>query len=104
VSTTTEQVDIADIWFDLRSGKKRLEDFADEVVDRATELSDLSRIELQEFFDNGVRLEKSSPRAGSNAPEFRLESLDQRGKRTGKLVQLSQQLEKPVALVFGSYT
>lgn len=98
------KVNIEEFWFDLRSGQKHLTDFPDDVVNHATELSNLNRLELQAVFDRGVLHEKSSPRVGNQAPEFRLELLNRQGRRTGKFIRLSQNLEKPVALVFGNYT
>jgi hypothetical protein len=98
------KIDFQEFWFNLRAGRNRLDDFSDDVVARATELSHLGRSELQSFFDTGVAREKSSPKVGTKAPEFRLERLDQNGNRTGHSIHLAQILDKPVALVFGSYT
>ncbi|MDH3641135.1 MAG: hypothetical protein OES38_03510 [Gammaproteobacteria bacterium] len=97
-------IDFQEFWFDLRNGRKRLDDFADDVVKRATELSHVGRSELQAFFDTGVARETTSPKPGSKAPDFQLERLDAKGKQTGESVQLARTLDKPVALVFGSYT
>jgi len=44
------------------------------------------------------------PQPGDIAPDFELELLDKDLKRAGKTVQLSALKEKPVALMFGSYT
>ena len=103
-NVSDDGIDFQKFWFDLRTGKKRLDDFADDVVKRATELSHLGRSELQAFFDTGVARETSSPKSGSKAPDFQLERLDARGNQTGKSIQLAKILDKPVALVFGSYT
>jgi hypothetical protein len=104
MGVSNETIDIASVWFELHSGAKRLDDFSEEVLRETTKVSSLSRGELQAFFDKGVRLEKSSPRAGSRAPDFQLDAIDHNGNRTGEMVQLSEALDKPVALVFGSYT
>jgi hypothetical protein len=104
MSVPNSAIDIASVWFELRSGAKRLDDFPEEVLREATQVSSLSHSELQAFFDKGVRLEKSSAKVGRKAPEFRLHGIDDQGNRTGEMVQLSETLDKPVALVFGSYT
>jgi hypothetical protein len=100
----TKKVDFDKFWFDLRSGERRLDEFPEDVVTRATELSSLNPDELQAFFDRGVVNEQSSPGIGDVAPGFQLESLDSQGNRTANMVRLSEKLDKPVALVFGSYT
>ena len=102
--TAIDKVDFDKFWFDLRSGESRLDEFPEDVVTRATELSSIDRDELQAFFDKGVLAEQSFPGIGDVAPDFQLESLDSQGNRTGTLVRLSEKLDKPVALVFGSYT
>ncbi|MCZ6853073.1 MAG: hypothetical protein O7G86_04050 [Gammaproteobacteria bacterium] len=90
---SNETIDIASIWFELRTGAKRLDDFPEGVLREATKVSRQSRGELQAFFDNGIRLEKSSPRAGSKAPDFQLDAIDHNGNRTGEVVQLSGALD-----------
>ena len=47
---------------------------------------------------------RRAPRPGDPAPDFRLERLDGKGQRTGSYERLRDHLDKPVALVFGSYT
>ncbi len=38
------------------------------------------------------------------APDFALELLSEKGERTGETRRLSDAYDKPVALIFGSYT
>lgn len=45
-----------------------------------------------------------APRVGAEAPDFALEKLTATGRRTGEFLTLSSLREKPVALIFGSYT
>ncbi len=45
-----------------------------------------------------------SPGPGTPAPNFRLELIDAGGTRTGEIRALTDHLDKPVALIFGSYT
>jgi len=44
------------------------------------------------------------PPVGSPAPDFELDVLDRRRKRTGETVRLSDLRGRPVGLMFGSYT
>ncbi|MDE0941011.1 MAG: hypothetical protein OSB58_01070 [Alphaproteobacteria bacterium] len=55
--------------------------------------------------------EEAAPAVGDPAPDFRLELLTPKGKRTGRMVSLSssfasnpQNSGRPVGLIFGSYT
>ena len=44
------------------------------------------------------------PKVASEAPDFELDVLDRKRKRSGETIRLSNLRGKPVALVFGSYT
>tara|TARA_B100001971_G_C18253676_1_gene580265 strand:- start:2574 stop:2891 length:318 start_codon:yes stop_codon:yes gene_type:complete len=88
----------------LRSGKKRLDDCPTEVVEQLTGMFKTSREKLQHRFDQDRERESNSPGPGSTAPDFNLAQLDATGKRNGASVHLSDRLDKPVALIFGSYT
>ena len=48
--------------------------------------------------------DESTPAVGSMAPDFEVERLDDKGKRTGDMFQLSSTRGRPVALLMGSYT
>ena len=102
--STVNKVNFSEFMVSLRSGAKRLDDFPDDVVNRVVEMFGSSRQDLQARFDQGVLVEKNSPKPGTAAPDFQLELMDKAGNRTDDLVQLSTQLDKPVALIFGSYT
>lgn len=44
------------------------------------------------------------PPLGAPAPDFEIDMLDRRRKRTGETVRLSALRGRPVGLIFGSYT
>lgn len=44
------------------------------------------------------------PQPGTMAPDFELDVLTRERKRTGERIRLSSLREKPVGLIFGSYT
>ena len=88
----------------LRSGETRLDDLPDMAVDRLTEMMKLTREQLQARYDSSAEREAASPKPGDKAPAFELERLDATGARTGDMRALTDHLDKPVALVFGSYT
>jgi hypothetical protein len=65
----------------------------------------MTRDELRILIEGRViRDKKISPKVGDDAPDFEVELLDERGKRTGEMMQLSSQFGKPIGLIFGSYT
>lgn len=88
----------------LRSGKKRLDECPEEVVEQLTSMFKTTPEKLQNRFDKDRDRERNSPKPGSRAPDFNLELLDGKGKRSGEMVRLSDHFDKPVALIFGSYT
>lgn len=88
----------------LRSGKKRLDECPTEVVEQLTSMFKTTEEKLQRRFDQDRDRERNSPTPGSSAPDFNLEQLDDKGKRTGEWLRLSDHLDKPAALIFGSYT
>lgn len=51
-----------------------------------------------------VEADKRSPQVGESAPDFELELLSVAGIRTGSFLKLSSLKDKPVGLIFGSYT
>ncbi len=88
----------------LRTGKTRLDELPDEVADRFTTMMNTDRASLQSRFDRTAQRERRSPKAGMRAPVFDLELLDAVGKRTAETRALADHLDKPIALIFGSYT
>ena len=106
VSETTERprIDFRQLMIELRKGEARLDDFEPDVVAHFERLMKAPKEKLQAQFDAEVARERNSPRPGSAAPDFKLELLDEAGKRTGKLRRLSDYYNKPVALIFGSFT
>ena len=101
---TQSRINFADFMTKLRRGETRLDDLPEEAVDRLCEMYKTTKEKLQARFDDGLEREKNSPTAGKKAPDFNLERLDAAGKRTGAPVRLYDNLDKPVALIFGSYT
>jgi len=51
-----------------------------------------------------IEREKNVPVQGGLCHDFELEFLAVNGERTGKMFKLSENFDKPLALVFGSYT
>ena len=100
----TAKVDFFATMDALRSGKKRLDDLPDAVVERFTTMMKTDRAALQTRFDKTAERERCSPKVGEPAPTFDLELLDAAGKRTTETRALGDQFDKPVALIFGSYT
>jgi hypothetical protein len=99
-----DKVHFAEFMVCLRYGEKRLDDYPDDVVKSVVEMFNMSRSDSQARFDKGVLVEQDSPKPGRVAPDFRLALTDRAGNRTGEQIQLSEHLDKPVALIFGSYT
>lgn len=51
-----------------------------------------------------IERERQAPAVGAPAPDFRIERLATDGSRSGDYFQLSGARDRPVALIFGSYT
>ncbi len=64
----------------------------------------ISRSELEDILELQKQLEARAPAIGTQAPDFRLERLDIRGKASGNYESLANHRGTPVALLFGSYT
>jgi len=88
----------------LRSGTMRVADLPETAIERLTEMMGSDRDALQARYDQALERERRAPKPGDRAPRFELELLGADGARTGKLCELPARPEKPVALVFGSYT
>ena len=67
-------------------------------------ISDMTEQEFDDMraWQKGRQLQV--PEAGSEAPDFEIDVLDRKRRRSGETIQLSSLRGKPVALVFGSYT
>ncbi len=101
---TAPKVDFFATMDALRTGKKRLDDLPEDVVERFTTMMNTDRQSLQLRFDSTAERERRSPKVGMRAPDFNLELLDTAGKRTSGTRALADHLDKPIALIFGSYT
>ena len=64
----------------------------------------ISKKEWVHYLQERIRQDLSAPKEGQPALDFTSERLDAKGKRTGKMVNLFSLFDKPVALLFGSYT
>ena len=98
------KIDLRGVMKQLLSGEMRLSELPQDALERLTDMMSSDAETLQALFDRRVAIEKTAPRPGHEAPEFNLELLDDNGARTGQMRALSDHLDKPVALLFGSYT
>jgi len=64
----------------------------------------ISKEEFDSYAAAKAEWDKGTPAVGSEAPDFEVERLDAKGRRTGEMFRLSSTRGKPVALVMGSYT
>ncbi|MBV7333405.1 hypothetical protein KFU94_35255 [Chloroflexi bacterium TSY] len=64
----------------------------------------ISKSEFDAFLAAKAARQANAPIVGHPAPDFEIERLDTHGKQTGQMSRLSSAFDKPVALVFGSYT
>ena len=101
---TESRINFRDFMIKLRRGDTRLDDLPEDAVERLCEMYKTTKEKLQARFDEGIERESNSPAPGKQAPDFNLERLDGQGKRTGEFVRLHDDLDKPVGLIFGSYT
>lgn len=88
----------------LLSGEMRLSELPQNAVERLTDMMKSDAEALQARFDERAAREKTAPTPGTEAPWFNLELIDEKGVRTGEMRALTDYLDKPVALLFGSYT
>ena len=98
------RINFRDFMIKLRRGETRLDDLPEDAVQRLCEMYKTTKEKLQARFDAGIERENNSPLPGRPAPDFNLERLDAQGKQTGEFVRLHENLDKPVGLIFGSYT
>ena len=101
---TESRINFRDFMIKLRRGETRLDDLPEDAVRRLCEMYKTTKEKLQARFDEGIERESNSPVPGKQAPNFNLERLDAQGKQTGEFVTLHENLDKPVGLIFGSYT
>ncbi len=88
----------------LRAGQMRVADLPEAAIVRLTEMMGIDREALQARYDRAAERERNAPKPGDAAPPFSLERLDSAGTRTGVWCAPLERPEKPVALIFGSYT
>lgn len=84
---------------------EKFEHVVNNAKDEWLETRGITRDGLRKFIEGRVvRDLDNSPKVGDTAPDFTLEKLDVKGKRTGEMTSLSAYAGKPVGLIFGSYT
>ena len=98
------RIDFHQLMTRLQAGETRLDDLEPAVVVHVEKIMNESRDALQARFDTKVEQELNAPNPGDVAPDFELELLDHEGRRTGDQRCLSDYYDKPVALIFGSFT
>ena len=64
----------------------------------------ISKEEFDTYKAAKAEWDKGTPAVGSDAPDFEVECLDTKGKRTGEMFRLSSTRGRPAALLMGSYT
>lgn len=64
----------------------------------------LTRAEYEQMVRDRSERDKRAPKVGDPAPDFEIERLSAKGRRTGEMFRLSRALGRPIGLVFGSYT
>ena len=106
MADTAEQprFDLYQTMRELFEGKIRLDDLDEEVVAHFEKVMQGGKEALQARFDGKVAQERNAPKLADAAPDFELERLDSQGQRTGEMRRLSDYYDKPVALIFGSFT
>ena len=95
----------------LSSGPDRSLNLPQVIEDRIVSITE-AELELRGWTREGMRRryldrmkrDLGSPQVGEEAPDFELELLNATGERTGELIALSGLRDRPVALIFGSYT
>ena len=103
-SMNNPKFDLFAVMKQLLSGEIRLSELPQNAVERLTEMMKSDADTLQARFDQRAAREKTAPKPGTRAPTFSLEMIDDKGVRTGEIHALTDHLDKPVALLFGSYT
>lgn len=68
------------------------------------EISDLTEEEFDALRADQKARQVDVPQPGTEAPDFEIEIMDRKRKRTGESVRLSSLRGKPVGLIFGSWT
>lgn len=63
-----------------------------------------TREEMKERLVEKDKREESAPDVGDTAPPFELDRLSDKGELTGEKVSLASLMDRPTALIFGSYT
>ncbi len=76
----------------------------DSVSDEMVEAMNVTREFLNNRNVEKDKLDSTASKVGDQAPDFTAERLSQDDTRTGENVALSDLLDKPVGLLFGSYT
>ena len=97
-------IDVTPVIHLLDAGKTRVDELSEAEASALTARLGLGPDAIQDLFDERVARERTSPVPGGPAPDFNLELIDPQGARTGQMRRLFDHGDKPVALIFGSYT
>jgi hypothetical protein len=81
-----------------------IEDRILSISEAELELRGWTREGMRQRYLDRMKRDLGSPQVGEEAPDFELELLNATGKRTGELMALSSLRDRPVGLIFGSYT
>lgn len=88
----------------MRSEKLVLPEPMRELTEKEWQEVGFTREQFEERWQARLERDQFSPKVGARAPDFELELLSSKGKRTGQLFQLSSLSGMPIGLIFGSYT
>lgn len=76
----------------------------DTITDDMVKAMNVTREFLRNRNVDKARMDEAAPKVGDPAPDFEAELLSPHGQRTSEFVKLSDLFDKPVGLLFGSYT
>ena len=96
--------DLNELMRALNSGRRRVDQLSEPEARVLSSRLGLDSDAQRALFDDRLGRERNAPNPGGPAPDFNLELLDRQGSRSGQTRRLRDHLDKPVALIFGSYT
>ncbi len=97
-------VDLREVIRELDSGRTRVDRLSEPAAQALSGRLGLDSDAIQALFDDRAARERNAPGQGGPAPDFELELIDPQGSGINQRRRLSDHLNKPVALIFGSYT
>ena len=97
-------IDLHEVIRELDSGRTHFDRLSGPAAQALSLRLGLDSKALRALFDNRAERERNAPETGGPAPDFNLELLGPQGSGTNQKCRLFDHLDKPVALIFGSYT